>query len=528
MSTAELLKLPREALAAEIQKIIDAHNDKSQAVQNLLDSIAQHEQRNQELQARLDWLERQMFGSKSERFVPDANTTQLKLDLPGSPSGTPAITTQHISYDRSKKKTQPEGHGRGTMPTHLPIHDVVIEPKEDVTDCERIGEEVTWQYEIQRGSLYIKRFIRPKYVRKDDAGIAVGTLPAQPIDKGNAGPGLMAQVTVDKYVYHMPLDRQRHKYETEYGVSFAESTMCDIIKQTVFWLEPVYQTTIEKHLMRCTYLQADETPMPVLVKDKRGKTHKGFYWVYYDPLGKVVIFEYRASRSGKGVSYFLKDFKGILQVDGYCGYNAIMSQSGIIHAACMAHVRRKFDEALTDDRERASHALNTIRPWFTRETEAKEKGFSLEQRFAARLEHTVPEMNAFEQWLKAQVLTLLPQSKFGKAVLYALDQWKQFMPFMTDPRVELSNNFVENAIRPVAIGRKNYMFKGSHDAAQRGAITYSLAATAKLHGIDPFVYFYELLVKLPGESARNIEQYMPQVWKQKNPENENTGENQPT
>ena len=400
------------------------------------------------------------------------------------------------------------------MPTHLPIHDVVIEPKEDVTGCERIGEEVSWQYEIQRGSMYIKRFIRPKYVRKDDAGIAVGTLPAQPIDKGNAGPSLMAQVTVDKYVYHMPLDRQRHKFETECGVSFAESTMCDMMKGTVFWMEPVYQTTIEKHLMQCTYLQADETPMPVLVKDRRGKTHKGFYWVYYDPLEKVVIFEYRQSRSGKGVSDFLKDFKGVLQVDGYDGYNAIMSQQGIIHAACMAHVRRKFEEALKDDNDRASYALNAIRPWFTRETEAKEKGFSLEQRYAVRQENTVGEMKLFEQWLKEQVATMLPQNNFGKAVLYALDQWKHFTAFMTDMRVELSNNLVENAIRPVAIGRKNYMFKGSHDAAQRGAIIYSLVATAKLHDIDPYVYINDLLIKLPEESAKNIEQYMPHIWKQ--------------
>ena len=511
MSTAELLQSLSE--------------EQSQAVQNLLNT---YEQSNQELQARLDWLERQLFGSKTERFVPDAGTAQLTLELPSSAVTTPAITTQHISYDRNKKKTQQEGHGRGSMPTHLPIQDVVIEPTEDVTDCERIGEEVTWQYEVQRGSVYIKRYIRPKYVRKNDAGIAVGTLPAQPIDKGNAGPSLMAQVTVDKYVYHMPLDRQRHKFETEYDVSFAESTMCDMIKQTVFWLEPVYKAMIETHLLRCTYLQADETPMPVLVKDRRGKTHKGFYWVYYDPLEKDVIFEYRQSRSGKGVSDFLKNFKGVLQVDGYDGYNAIMSQPGIIHAACMAHVRRKFDEALSDDHDRASYALNTIRPWFTRETDAKEKGFSLEQRYAVRLEHTIGEMKLFEQWLKNQIVTIVPQNNFGKAVLYALDQWKHFTAFMTDQRVELSNNLVENAIRPVAIGRKNYMFKGSHDAAQRGAIIYSLTATAKLHGIDPFVYINDLLVKLPGESAKNIEQYIPHRWKQIKSENENTEEIQPT
>jgi transposase len=456
----------------------------------------------------LEWYKRQMFGRKSERFVPD--DTQTALDLGVAPAPEHEQSSRKVEYERTEKK-QTQGHCRGDMPSHLPVVDVVIEPSEDVSGCERMGEEISWQYEMKRGSLYIKRFIRPKYVRPDHDGVAVGALPALPIEKGNFGPGFMAGVAVDKHVYHMPLDRQRRKFAAEYGVDIPESTLCDIVRRTAFWLEGVYRINKDR-LLRSTYLMADETPVPVLVKDKSGKTHRGYFWVYYAPLERIVTFDYRKSRSALGPCEFLKPFTGILQTDGYAGYNEVVSRPGMIHAACMAHVRRKFEEAFDTDRERARHALDVIRPWFVRETEAKNQGRSLEERFSGRLESTVAEMVAFEGWLKTTVTAVLPQSPLGKAVAYALNMWPRFNAFMTDPRVEISSNLVENAIRPVALGRKNFLFLGSHDAAQRAAILYSIFATAKLHGIDPFVYTRHLLIRLPAESAANLEKYLPQNW----------------
>lgn len=481
--------------------------------QELIDTIISLQRQIQELDFTLAWFKRQVFGAKSERFVPD-DDLQTMLELGISQNPNPQGTSQVITYTRQKTKSNKENkeHKRTTMPTHLPIVDEVIEPDGDREGLKHIGDEISWYYEMKPGSLFIKRIIRPKYARSNGEGIVIAQLPAMPVDKGNAGPGLMSQVVVDKYVYHMPLDRQRKKFKNEYDVDFAESWLCDLVKNTAFWIDSVYRKYLEE-IVKAEYLQADETPIPVLVKDHRGKTHRGYFWVYHDPLRKIVIFDYRENRTGRGPAEILKDFKGILQVDGYDGYDGIILKNGIRRAGCMDHVRRRFEQALDYDNEKARYALDVVGIWYAVEREARENGLSLEDRFAIRVAKTVPSMNEFKEWLKTQLLAVLPKSPMGIAVAYALNQWPYFEPFMTDPRVELSNILVENAIRPVAIGRKNYMFKGSHDAARRGAMIYSIAAIAKLHGYDPAVYIKNLLAGLPAANTNQIDQFLLPVWK---------------
>jgi transposase len=457
------------------------------------------------LQHEIAWLKRQIFGQKSERFIPNDQQTCLDLDVPEQ-----AIATKQETITYTRTRTQKTaGHGRGEMPTHLPIKDTVIEPQEDVSAMTHIGDEVSWEYEYDPGTLFINRFVRPKYVRPDNAGIVTAELPPRAIDKGNFGPGLMSTVVTDKYLYHMPLHRQRQKYLNEFKVDFAESTFCDLIARSVFWMEPVYALQ-KSMLLQSTYLQADETPIPVLIKNKTGKTHTGYYWVYYDPIGKVVIFEYRTGRGREGPNEFLKEFKGTVQVDGYTGYDELMRRKDIVRAACMAHVRRKFEAALEFDRTAAEYALGRIGAWFEKERDAKEANLSYEQRRAIRQELLHDDFASFRQWMLEQVVNRLPKDLIRKACEYGIGQWDGFNAFLNDGRVELSNNLVENAIRPVALGRKNYLFKGSHEAAQRGAIIYSLVATAKLHGQDPYRYIKMLLEKLPAEKSANIEKYLPQ------------------
>jgi transposase len=269
LSTDALLVVSRQEL---IDTIIAEHHTIEQ-LQTEIDG----------LKCQLDWLKRQIFGTKSERFIPSSDL-QMALDMGialGIPGDQPPPKVQTISYDRSTTTTTTEnkvGHGRGTMPTHLPFIDVVIEPKEDHSDCIHIGDEVSWEYEFEPGSLKVKRYIRPKFAKPFGDGIVIGELPARPIEKGNAGAGLMTQVTIDKYVYHMPLDRQRKKFKNEYNVDFSESWLCDIVKNTAFWIEPVYKAYVEQ-IVACDYLQADETPIPVLTTDGKGKTHRGYFWV---------------------------------------------------------------------------------------------------------------------------------------------------------------------------------------------------------------------------------------------------------
>jgi transposase len=456
---------------------------------------------------RRSWLERQLFGTKSERFV--ADDTQMRLEL-GVAAHTAPVRTQTITYERHTEKKD-DGHCRGAMPTNLPVKDIVIEPAEDITGCERIGEEISWRYEMKRGSLYIERTIRPKYVSKAGNGIAIAALPPQAIDKGNAGPGLLAQVITDKYVYALPLDRQRRKYKAEYQVDFSESVMCDWVRRSCFWIEPVYGIAVNK-VRKSSYVQADETPIQVLVTDVKGKTHRGYFWVYRAVVEKIVVFVYSPSRSRAGPNEFLKGFKGVLQVDGYAGYNEVLSQSDVIWAACMAHVRRGFDKALPYFKDDATYALKTIKGWFDIEKESKDAGLDYVALLAVRTEKIAPSMKNFHGWLKEKSLTALPQEPLGKAVSYALNQWKGFDPFLTDGRVELSNNGVENDIRPVAVGRKNYLFKGSHDAAQRGAMIYTIVETARNLKLDPYRVVHALLKYLPAAKSSEIASFGPDNW----------------
>jgi transposase len=454
----------------------------------------------------LQWLKRQLFGSKSERYIPNDQQTELELDVN---KNAVEIEEQHVSYTRTlTKKTS--GHSRTEIPTHLPYDDIVIEPKEDIGDCEKIGEEISWEYEYNPGTLFVRRYIRSKYVNKAENKIIIGELPNRPVDKGNFGPGIMSTITTDKYLYHIPLHRQREKFRNEYQIEFAESTFCDIIANTVFWLRPVYDLQ-KNRLIQSTYIQADETPIPVLTKGKNGKTHKGFYWVYYDPVFKNVIFEYKSGRGREGPNVFLKDFRGVLQVDGYGGYNELASLPYITRAGCMAHVRRKFEAALDSNRKPSEYALSVIGKWFDIEREAAKHMLTYEQRCIMRNDIMKSGFESFKEWMMNEAANHLPKSPTRKALEYALGQWDGFNVLFEDGRVELSNNLVENAIRPVALGRKNYMFKGSEDAAQRGAVIYSVVATAELHGKEPREYIKTLLEILPNEKSSSIDKYLP--WK---------------
>jgi hypothetical protein len=452
-----------------------------------------------------DWLKRQLFGQKSERFI--SSEQQMMLDLGVTPSEV-IPKTQTITYDRTTTVEKKKGHARETMPTHLPFEDVEIKPDEDVEGLEIIDTEISWEYLYTPGSLKVRRFLRHKYARVDQDGVVIGKLPPRPIEKGNFSPEFMSAVTIDKYVYHIPLWRQIKKFNDEYKVVFSESTFCDIIAKTAFWLDAVYQI-FKDDILHAPYLQVDETTIPVLIKSKKGKAHKGYYWVYYDPLRKIVLFEYCYSRKKEHPFEFLRNFKGTLQVDGYSGYNQLLDRKDIVWAACMDHVRRKFEKALSYDRKRAEYALEVMKQWYEHEALARKLQHSFAQRLAMRRKDIAGPMASFKAWCFEQARLDRPESPIRKACEYALGQWNGFDAYLSDGRVEISNIRVENMIRPVAIGRKNYMFKGSEAAAQRGAVIYSITATAQLHGKNPREYVKELLEKLPATQAHQIRSFLP-------------------
>jgi len=287
-------------------------------------------------------------------------------------------------------------------------------------------------------------------------------------------------------------------------------------------MTPLYER-LRQRVLESDYLQADETPLPVLTSQKQGASHKGYHWVYHRPLKKLVLFDYRKSRSREGPTQMLEGFTGALQTDGYAGYNGFANKNGILLLACMAHARRKFEQAKDNDIERASYVLAKIKALYMIERQAREQKMTYCERKALRQKEAVPVLEELEQWLKTQLEKVLPKSAIGKAIQYTLRLWPRLQRYTEDGRWEIDNNLIENTIRPVALGRKNYLFAGSHQAAQHAAIVYSLLGTCKLNGVEPLAWFTDVLNRLPNQHINQLDELLPHNWKPRIPKPVNIG-----
>jgi transposase len=454
-------------------------------------------------------LKRLIFGSKSERFIaPTVDPQQGSLfEMPMTePVEKPQ---QEITYKRDK----PEGKKhplRAELPDHLPRIDEVIEPQNLPAGAKKIGEIITEVLIFKPGKLEVRRIIRPKYIIEstdEKTTIITADLPSLPIPKGNADASLLSHILISKYVDHLPLFRQRQMFK-RMDINIAESTINGWFTASCKLLEPLYET-LKNRIIQSNYLQADETPIPVLTKDKPGTTHKGYHWVYYDPVQRLVFFDYRKTRSREGPNDILKNFSGHLQTDGYESYNNLKNQANITLLACMAHARRYFDKAKDNDPVRAEHALTMIQKLYAIERQAKEDQLNHDQIKILRQAQAVQILNEIEAWLKENIYQVMPKSAIGKAISYTLNQWPRLIRYVEDGRFQIDNNLIENSIRPVALGRKNYLFAGSHDAAQNAAIIYSLLACCKLTGVEPFQWLTNTLTILPNYPANQLHTLLP-------------------
>ena len=269
---------------------------------------------------------------------------------------------------------------------------------------------------------------------------------------------------------------------------------------------------LRDEVQAASYLMADETPIPVLTKNKPGSTHKGYFWVYYDPLKGTACFDYRASRGREGPNDFLKTFKGTLQTDGYVAYDKFEKDPSINLLACMAHARRKFEHALDNDRQRGEYALGLIGELYRVEKQAREEELSPKQRKALRNEHAKPVLDAFKKWLDGELYKVLPDSVIGKAMAYTYKLWPRLVRYIEDGRFEIDNNPVENSIRPVALGRKNYLFAGSHGGAKRAAMMYSFLGSCKKNGVEPFAWLSDVLHRISDCKISRLHELLPQNW----------------
>jgi len=467
------------------------------------------------LKYKMGHLLRELYGQKRERFE-NRDNNQLPLPFEAQPEDQKEIdeqAAQVITYQRKKRtKNHP---GRMPLPSHLPVEEIVIEPEVDTTDMVRIGEEITEELEYTPARFYIKRYIRPKYAPKNKEGVFIGQLPTRPISKGIAGSGLLASILVDKYVDHLPIERQMERFKRE-NVPLARSTLDGWARQSLELLDILYEK-LNKETTLKGYIQADESTIKVIDRTKKGKCHLGYYWVYHDPIGKTVLFDYQPGRSIRAANEVLKDFKGYLQTDGYAAYESFGSKEEVTHLFCWAHARREFDRAKDFDENRANKALTFIQGLYKIEEAARKDKLNPEARKKLRLDKSLPILKDFGKWMETELLSggLLPKSPIGKAVNYTLKRWSGLNAYLYDGVLEIDNNLVENAIRPLALGRKNYLFAGSHKAAQRAASIYSFFAICKKHQVNPYNWLKYVLENILDTKASELHNLYPQNFQEK-------------
>jgi len=466
---------------------------------------------NEKLRTELACLKRMIFGQKRERFVPVSSDDQMiMLEVAELASPEPARKMETIQYTRRKPVTsKPVPHSRQALPADLPRKEIVIEPEKQIPGMKKIRDEITEVLEFVPPSFFVIKYVRPVYALPQDQGVIIGALPSRPIEKGLAGPGFLAQLLIDKFVDHLPLYRQ-WKRNLRLGIDIPESTLGGMAQSCGELLMPLWRSQIQQ-VLQSPYLMVDETPIRVLDRDKNGKTHQGYYWVYYSPPLRQVFFDYRHSRSQAGPQDMLKLYKGYVQSDGYAGYEAVMRQNGVIALSCMVHARRNFYEAEPLDSPLRSWMLDSIQKLY--EIEDRARRLSREVRFHLRQAEAVPILDEMEKWLHENCTRVLPKSDLGKAIGYMMNRWDRLRRYASDGLLEIDNNLVENAIRPIALGRKNYLFAGSHEGAKRAAVIYTLVTSAALAGLNPFVYLRDVLSRIADHPIKELQQLLPHHWK---------------
>jgi len=496
-----------------IEQLPNDANTLKQMVLTLLDQI-------EDLNGQLYYLKRQLFGKKSEKLDPAQRLLfenlydQVKAK----------IDQQKPSKAKTVRERKRADHkGRNPLPMDLPREVIEIDPTDEEKTCpvchkekQRIGSEETEKLEYIPASFYVKKYVRYKYACKEcESHISIGQLPPMAIDKGIAGEGLLAHVITSKYCDHNPLNRLEGILK-RHGVDINVSTMCDWVGKSADLLEPLVKRMHAK-ILQSPKINTDDTPIPVKSKKRRGSTYNGYLWVYVDKEHNVV-FDFTPTRSRDGPVKFLGKYSGYVQADAYSGYDEFFRKSDATEVGCHAHARRKFDYSLDTDPVRAARLLVLWGRLYDIERKAKDENYSSEQLLEARQKEAKPILAEIKTVLDEYKNQVLPKSPIGKAITYSLNQWEALNRYVDDPMLEIDNNLSERILRMVVIGRKNYMFAGSEAGAWRAAIIYSLVASCKLHDIDPFRYFRDVLARVSTHPADKIDELLPSEWKKLNAE----------
>lgn len=494
-----------------MKQAIEIPTDRQLLTQLLLESraqIAKQQELIENLQHQLSQLQRMLFGKKSEKRNQSKNN-----------EAEPNKENFLINKLTSSPSDQKSPNGRRPLSADLErikIKHDIPEDKRFCPSCEFklhcVGKEVSEQLDFIPAKLYVKQHIRYKYGCRCCQKIITAAMPEQPIDKGLAGAGLLADIVISKYQDALPLYRQELRFK-RLGYELPRSTLCDWVSQIAFRLKPIVDAMINEALLKSHKLHTDDTPIRVLAK--QGKPHTGRLWVYVGGscAPPCTIYQYSKTRASKVPHSFLKNYRGYLQADAYAGYDKCFENGNIIEVACFAHSRRKFvlvAESI-DKPVLANTAIEFIAGLYAIESRAK--ALSSEQRYYLRKRLAKPILKRFKRWLLIQKKTVPPKSPLGQAMQYTLNHWQALNNYLRNGILSIDNNAAERAIKPVVIGRKNYLFAGSHQGAENAAVIYSLIETCKMNGINTFEYLKDVIAKLPTTLMKNIHELFPYNWR---------------
>jgi transposase len=475
-------------------------------------AVAQRE--NLLLRQKVDALARRIFGVSSEAL--DPAQLQLLLQMPELKpvENPPAPVEKPIVAIRKDRK-----HRAPRLPENLPVIEEVIDPEPVKAQPENwrcIGQEVSERLDYEPGRFLRRRTIRRKYVHRTqaDAVPVIAPLPECLQERGLAAPGLLAHVLVSKYCDHLPLYRQEQIFAQRHKINLPRQTLARWVELAADWLKPIYEH-IRTGVMAGGYVQVDETPVNYL-EPGNGKTKQGYLWTGSRPGGDV-FFRWETSRSAACLNNIIPvNFTGTIQCDGYAAYRAFATErkGTVALAGCWAHVRRKFYESLESSPRSAGWILRQLQHLYLIESRLREAKAGPQLRQAVRAHQSRPIVQRLERVLLRFKSSgrHLPQSPMGSAIDYALGQWTSLQVYLDDGRVEIDNNLVENAIRPTAIGKKNWLFIGEADAGERSAILYTVIECCRRRGIDPYTYLRDVLTRLPHMTNRQVPEVTPSTW----------------
>jgi transposase len=474
-----------------------------------LAAVATLQAENTLLRQKVDLLVKRVFGSSSERLSP--GQLELLLALPATPMVVTPEPVPMPPLPRPRKERTPR------LPENLPVVEEVLEPAAVQAAPEqwrKIGEEISEQLDYEPGRFLRRRLIRPKYVRKADreAAPVIAPLPARLQDRSLPAPGLLAHVLVSKYCDHLPLYRQERIYATRHSVNLPRQTLARWVELAAGWLQPVYHQ-IKAGVLAGGYVQVDETPVDYL-DPGGGRTGQGYFWACAVPRGDVV-FHWATSRAAGCLAEVLPaDFAGTVQCDGYAAYPAFARQhpKPLTLVGCWAHVRRKLHEAREQSLRLTGWLLRQLQHLYQIEARLRELRAGPKLRAAIRASQSRMLVERLQRVLIRVQPRVLPKSLLGEAIAYALGQWSTLTVYLDDGRVEIDNNLVENAIRPTALGKKNWLFIGADTAGDRSAVLYTVIESCRRRGLDPYAYLRAVLTRLPTLTNRQIPEITPAAW----------------